>query len=198
MLELKRLDRDPPKGWVFECWDGFVVREGYFQALVKSVKQHYAVNSKEVPDELEAIIQDQICMRIPHSLCKGDGPPRFWPTASQIVSGTRVLCDMFRGAEMVDQDEANRRAKICLNCEYNTRMEACLGCSLAYQLVKRVFGSFSTPHDKKLHVCRICFCLNKAQIHSSASTLKKATSKKLIDKYPDSSRCWKKGVLETP
>lgn len=69
------------------------------------------------------------------------------------------------GGELVEQDEADRRAQICLKCPSNVPIRGCMGCSgLIPKLLKLTKGA-STEYDKELKGCGVCGCQLKAKVH---------------------------------
>jgi len=83
---------------------------------------------------------------------------RFWFWLTRPAGLINWLGD---GAKHVSQDEAERRAKICMGCPNmrpNTR-----GVGVATELVKNRLG-LHTPYDSSLSTCRSCGCVLSAKI----------------------------------
>jgi len=195
LLRIKRINRTPPGDWYYICHDEFMVKGRFYEELVSRVARHYKANGEEVPGNLGELVQHQICQRVPESICAGHVKKHFFPTIRQIESGTRVLLDIWRqgGAALCEQDEAERRAKVCVECKWNIRLTNCKGCVWAYRIVRRAFQGRGTSMDGRLHACAICGCLNTAQIHCTSDVLQRSTRKDMIEHYPD--HCWKKAIL---
>ena len=103
------------------------------------------------------------------------------------------LESIFTGSPRASEEEAARRGKICAGCADNVKVEgSCNGCSAGavQRMLEKVCGKKSTEHDDKLHSCRHCGCLNKAQIWFPLGLLQRHTSAEVDKALP--SHCWKK------
>ena len=194
-LKLKRINRDPPSGWIYSV-NGYTFKTGDYWKLIRQTKNYYRVNKWDIPEDLEGDIQHYICERNPEGICKGEGKKRFFPNTRQIMNGTKVLIEKLRQgrAALVTQEEADRRAKICVACPMNVQIGGCFGCSTVYQMVKKSFDR-TTRYDHYLRVCSICGCLNTAQVHIKAEILKSASKGVNAEDYPEE-KCWKREILE--
>jgi hypothetical protein len=196
MLKLKKLNSEPRGGWLYYTDEGFEIKSGTFDKLVRDTEKHLKVNDKEIPDNLADLIQHQICLRCPESMCTGDGPKRFFPSAVTVTNGTRALIRLWLSGSSgyVDQETAEKRARDCVVCPYNIRSGGCFFCSSLYKTVKKTLNR-STKYDKHLFICSVCGCLNAAQIHVGKSVLSKTVTKKSLEDYP-ATGCWKRTLLE--
>ena len=172
----------PPVGWVYEIVHEDVkyrfqspMRHGLFLQL----RQWYSAKGLEWPGDAEmtARVEHHICQLCPPGFCEG-GPNRPavpYLSVAMIRDGTKLLLRrLFARKEfMVPQEEANRRAKICANCQENLR-GICTSC-MGNEFVE-VFGWFlragrKTPYDIALGVCSVCGCILAAKVHVAQSTL---------------------------
>lgn len=191
---------DPPSGWVYEVENGMVIREGTFDKLVRSVRRHFTVNNYPIPPNLEAVIQDQMCRANPQSICEGEGPTRFFPSAKQIEEGTKKLLALSLefskvGDPMVPQEVADERARMCLGCPMKRNVWGCFVCTKLVELVTKTYGR-STPYDRDLYGCGVCGCVNAAQVHLDVKLLAKTAPEASVSDYPTAG-CWKRTALET-
>lgn len=195
MLKIKKPRRTPPSGFTHIFDDGFQIRESSLRQLKLKVRSHMRVNNISVPDNIDDIIEDELCKRNPDSVCKGSGPKRFFPTSTQVYNGTIAIIKTFqaKGDAFVLQEEADRRAVICSNCDKNTSHLACSACDKAKNFVLNRIKR-RTKSDNLLKVCSVCGCYNTAQIHMSKDVLQATTPSGSIKDYPD--HCWKKHLLE--
>lgn len=172
----------PPIGWIYG-----VEHEGTkfdFQApmksgLMKQLRDWYRAKELEWPGdaEMSARIEHFICVRGPKGFCVG-GPnnlPVPYLSVSMIRDGTRLLVRrLFNRVDFfVDQQEADRRAKICANCPKNLR-GICVSC-VGNEFFD-IFGWFiragkKTPYDSILGTCSVCRCLLRAKAWVSMATL---------------------------
>jgi len=196
MLKLKNKSNEPRTGFTYHLDNGFMVRGNTLDELITSVKAHMRANKDEIPEDLAEIIEDDICQRNPASMCTGDGPKRFFPSISQIHSGTKAILHAWKIGQkrFVDQKEAERRALICANCRFNIRASGCIGCDALYVLVKKTYNRHTTQ-DALLRVCGVCECFNDAQVHATKEVLDEALKPGTLENYPD--HCWKKHLLGT-
>lgn len=168
----------PHGGWVFHQGDIRIV--GFTGADLQSrVLAHRANNKldRTTSGEVEEDVWSQICGRDPDWCVEPDGPS-FKDRIESFAHTAKMFFD--QGMIPVDQEEANRRAAICINCPKNVSPTAeppCAGCQktassmltgLAYKVVDGiralVIPGKSTPHDAKLRACQVCGCDNKLSV----------------------------------
>ena len=120
-------------------------------------------------------------------------PPRTFRLSEVIAFTGLMLESIFTGSPRASEEEADARAEICSNCPANIEFTGnCAGCSAGAvrQMLEKVCGDKSTKHDAKLHSCRHCGCLNKAQIWFPLELLQRHTSAEADKALP--LHCWKK------
>lgn len=64
----------------------------------------------------------------------------------------------------VDQEEAERRASICIQCPMNVTVAGCKGCSSVLKWAKEKLGGNTTSKDQALESCRVCGCFNAVSV----------------------------------
>lgn len=105
------------------------------------------------------------------------------------------------GVQLVDQNEANLRAEVCMSCHNNvasaeaTGSSGCSTCNKGINLAAKslknvVIKDRSTPHDARLKACKICGCFNQLQVWFPTSAL--GMTEETINAYP--TFCWKKQI----
>ena len=185
----------PPVGWVYEIVHEDVkyrfqspMRHGLFLQL----RQWYSAKGLEWPGDAEmtARVEHHICQLCPPGFCEG-GPNRPavpYLSVAMIRDGTKLLLRRIfaRKEFLVDQDEANRRARICANCSANLH-GICTSCP--GNEFFEVFGWFiragrKTPYDQALDTCAICKCLLRAKIWVRQETLND------LSKHEYLPNCW--------
>lgn len=184
----------PPNGfrYVFPD-DGFVVVAFTHTDWVENARAHLRANGREVPLDLEAQMEDQLCRVLEPGWCAFDDPNR--PRVSTDLSWDDVkgaLATFGRwvrgGCKFASQSEAERRAEICVRCYMNTHIGGCSNCE---RLVSEVVGKLRTKNDGSLRACAVCRCVLRAKVHFPIETLDTETEK-LQALYPEF--CWlKKG-----
>ena len=189
----------PPVGWIYEeTLDGekFTFQSPMQTGLMKQLKDWYAAKKLEWPGEPEmrARIEHFICQRLPKGFCHGgpDQPAVPYLSRSMIRDATRLIAGRLfnRKDFFVEQAEAERRAKICANCNQNLH-GICTSC--AGSEFFDIFGWFiragkKTPYDSALDTCAICKCLLRVKPWISMSTLSELSR----HEYPE--HCWLHGT----
>ena len=199
MRRFKQARVTPPSGFVYLVPETNVeIRAGDFDNLVDRVRKHLAVNKRALPDGLASTIEHYICLINPASFCIGeseDGDRQSVVTSAQkIKDATNMASTRLKwGADrfLTSQDEAERRAEICMNCRENFR-GVCTTCNGLKDYVVKAIGDRVTRRDAQLGVCTFCSCLIKAKVHISAEALKVVTPPGERDRYPD--HCWMRSI----
>ena len=190
MQLLKRLDVSPPDQFRYVDPDtGWLNRQMAYDTWVLKQKEHRRANGLPVPDDLEALMQDQVCRTIGPEWCEyaNDGSfvnLRF--TLGDVVTYTKALIAALTG-NYVSEEEANRRARICAGCYLNVTVG---GCGACHQLNNLVASDRSTPYDESLRNCAVCKCFNKFQVHVPLTILSSHSSGERQAQYPNF--CWLK------
>lgn len=166
--------------------------------LAKIVK-YRKDNGLPVPDDMEAIAEDQLCQLLPSGLCRyedGSAPKSFVDARigiKEAIRGTEVFIHWkLNGGHHVSQEEAERRARICGSCYFNVQLSGCGKCHAFADYVYRSKGELKTKADGQLETraCAVCGCSSMAQVWVPTESLNAGTDDKTLAKYP--SHCWKK------
>ena len=196
-LSLKQRWVVPPGGWVFTVKETqSKITAGSRGDLVLKVKDHYTANGIEVPWDLAAVIEDQICRRVGPDHCEWSGVNFEGVNAnlsmSDAVNGTRVLMSwVLAGTPRVSQNEANTRAATCAGCPLNTLAAGCPGCGGLRAMVADIVGGQVT-HEGKLGACAVCKCSNRAAVWLPLDIVRKGLTSSQNELLPD--YCWKKVI----
>jgi len=67
--------------------------------------------------------------------------------------------------KFVPQALADKRAKICSECEFNVPIVGCWGCANIIPRILKMMKDKPTPYDLKLQGCSVCGCQNSAKVH---------------------------------
>jgi hypothetical protein len=67
--------------------------------------------------------------------------------------------------ELVSQEEAERRAKICAACPHQIATSGCWGCKGIAGMLPHIAGARKTSYDPQLKACGICGCYNAVSVH---------------------------------
>jgi hypothetical protein len=161
-----------------------------FKELVRKVEAHYRTNNRIVPDNLQALIEQYICERMPDGVCTGgSGTARkldFFSVlgATELIIKRRITDDFY-----VSLQDAAQRASTCANCPLNLK-HMCTTCNGLRHTFKKLVANRETPYDSKLGVCEACGCGLSAKVHINKKYLP-PMPKDTVDQVPD--YCWAKG-----
>jgi len=171
-----------------------LIRGGSWPGLLSKVKQHRRANGYPMTIEMERQVEAFMCEAQPGGCVEvDDEPPRTFRFSEVIAFTGLMLESIFTGSPRASASEASRRGEICSNCPDNIEVTGtCTGCSAGavQRMLEKVCGKESTEYDDKLHSCRHCGCLNKAQIWFPLGLLQRHTSVEVDEALP--SHCWKK------
>lgn len=166
-----------PPGSVFPYKDpdtGFEIKELDLKTLQRSVKAHRIANSLPIGTNINAQIEDNSCRLVlaKHPNWQGtvdhnDLPPfrkANTVTFDQLLTFFKFLATVIaKGAQPVAREVAEERAKICVTCPLNVKVEGCLPCALK-GLFRSVKGDRTTSLDGQLNACDACGCDLKTKI----------------------------------
>jgi hypothetical protein len=159
----------PPRGWFVKCP---IVNEevygGDFWDMVRNCEK--LLHSKGIMPPLDFVSQ------IEHNLCdRLAGNPNCVPCSSrkqtlgfaEIVRWVRAMYQFATTGkfELVSQEEAERRAKICAACPHQIATSGCWGCKGIAGMLPHIAGARKTSYDLQLKACGICGCFNSVSVH---------------------------------
>jgi hypothetical protein len=138
-------------------------------------------------------VQRQICSQMPPGWCRGEPGEDYKPfndlsrtlTLDKITSFSRaVFAWVTSGDGYVDEEEATRRAKICLACPFNKEVSMC-NCSPLWEFLQKVIP----PRRRiaNLHACGICGCMLQAKVLAPENVVRESNKGRDLS-YPV--YCW--------
>ena len=174
-----------------EATNTVFVRYGW-RDLAKSVQEHLTGNGIEIPVNLGLIMQEAFCQHRPDLCVDRD------PDSEAKISAFQMMKRFYKSAvvpylagQLVDQEEANRRAAICATCPKNTDkiVEFCVSCSTRSLVghINQFLTSRHTPSDPLLKNCSVCHCLLPMKIWIRKEDMDEP---ELRDKWPTDHPCW--------
>lgn len=155
----------PPNGW-YVVWEGQNVRGGDWDDLVANCHKLTIslgkVPSPDLPQQVESALCDRIgsgcrpCMKVKQTLGFG-----------AIVRWVRAMYHFATQAkfELVPQEEAERRAEICVRCPMQMSTSGCWGCKGIAGMLPAIAGAKTTSKDGDLRACGVCGCYNAVAVH---------------------------------
>lgn len=167
--------------------------------------KHCAIHSIPIPTQEQ--IEEQICFELgkeaknwcvdPQTGMAGnqapDSPDCAGLSLRSVKQATFTLVHAAISGRRVEQDEADRRAGVCVMCNQNREVPGCRGCAsdALKTVVESIRGKRTTQFDSRLNTCCVCGCLNKAKIWLPLDIILKHTpidqSEQLRLKAPN---CW--------
>lgn len=157
----------------------------------EAIKHRLAMNLP-ISASFVAEMEDQLCSKLSPEWChyEKDGKQTWTNTRlslSDVIGFTKVLLAHARNGELVSQDEANRRAKICASCHFNVVVS---GCGACHALTSLLADGHSTKYDSQLQSCGVCKCFLRSAVHFPLAVLEANDTNDKQEAYP--SFCWKK------
>lgn len=195
MRRLLNRDEAPPQdgdGWSFRYVfpeDAFVARASSYNDWRDKIREHEQGNNLRVRDMSEA--EHQLCGTLPPERClyeTGDAPPvQVGFGFSDVVDWIKAVAKTVVGEGYVSQEEADRRAAICVSCPYNSQaMGGCGACAQTAAALTPGMLARHTQFDDKLKTCACCKCFLRIMVHMPISSLGGH------DVAPRPSWCWVK------
>lgn len=165
----------PPTGFFYvDPATEFKVETSSLTTLCSKVRSLLKANDLPIAENLEAIVEDFICMNNHPDFSKGEAESSFNVplTESWIRSSSQEQLIAWRksGGEFVDAMEADRRGEVCSHCKLNVRSPICFSCVGMDTMVDGYFSRHSAC-DKDLRVCNAFAVPNKSLIHIKAEAL---------------------------
>lgn len=186
----------PPGGWRYHyAPTDTLIRGSALDDLLHNVREHLVANGQDMTGDWEQAVEDGI-----GEILGGLDSPHVdeyrEPVRPGIVLQTRALVkftNIFRSwletnFETVPQAEADRRAKICMNCPKNVLIDGCKSCrQLAGRLLTNKLDR-STKYDGDLIACSSCLCILRLKVWMPKEVDPTALGKPLAEPYAEG--CW--------
>jgi hypothetical protein len=146
--------------------------------------------------DLRTEVENWICEERPEDCTEVDMniPRKRSLTLSDVLRGSRVMVSFIaHGANPVEREEAENRAKICMLCEFNQFFpKPCVGiCGELKELATRISGNQGTQYDKHLQSCSICGCFLQAAIWIPLSSQCLGVNAIMKQQFKNVQGCWK-------
>jgi len=208
---LKAILRDieaPPGGWHFTVPEtGLVIDAPYFKPLKGKVLRHMMANSIPIRRDFDEWLPDEACRQnnLGHPWC-GAPPPVKHPQVATVLSLSvakrflRTVLHAIKERAFVPEEEALRRAQVCIECPLVGEIGGCRGCGSVFAAVSRALPN--NPAGDLLEAsceeegldrrakdfCLACGCYVRAKVWLENSTLDKAEAGDRPDYWEN---CWR-------
>jgi len=195
MLRVREKQTTPHGGWRYKQREsGKLITATSLPNLVAAVREHRIANDYPIQMDMEVEVEEGVCKEVPEA-CH-DKPRDLIPqrlTIANVVAFTMTLGEsILKGNPRVEQDEADRRAVLCVGCPANVQAEGCGGCNSARldDVIGKITRTGKTKYDNKLESCKYCGCLNRAQVWFPLEILQNHIKPEIREALP--AHCWKK------
>lgn len=166
---LSRKEAIPPNGFRCICpMTDKLVRAADFSELVKVCNQTILDYGKVPPPNLILLVENAICEQVAgYKYCKPCGRVKQTLGFGAIVRWVTAMYKFAKEAKfsLVDQSEAERRAKICAACPHQIDTSGCWGCKGIAGMLPHIAGAKTTFYDSQLKACGVCGCYNAVSVH---------------------------------
>ena len=201
--ELSTVRETPPDGWRYtqkETGRKFSTYD--WPTFENDIRSHRLANGIKLSPDWKEELQDELCK---------DNIEKWGPNWCRRYSTKKVKRKGFSfgaaisflnflwnwikaGGGYVEQEEAERRARICSTCEFNVELSSnCGACvSSLMSVVSKLRGGRKTSFDNKLHNCQVCSCVNKVSVHLPVEPQFAALSESVKETFKSIDYCWKK------
>lgn len=200
-FEIINTSESPPGGyWYTQPESGRTFHHYARGPFLDAIRDHRLANEYPISATWVQEIEDEMCKGNPGWLgraCRRVGDrhnPRQLSFAATL-SFLQMLVGWFvRGAQLVDQEEANRRANACAGCPMNKELS--FGCGLCmssiYEALKKLIGDRKTDRDDVLGSCGICSCSLKAAVWFPLKAQQLNLTDEMKEEFSKLSWCWKR------
>ena len=208
MPTLKLSRETPPGGWRYfqpetRLWFSGDEQGVYEMAERIVAHRRYANVPRGTIQEVMEDIHNQICERLGPAFCHQKGGGTFFHIKKDLsqnidsqtaIAGTKAFIEFLAtGRELVDRQEAFRRAEICRSCHLNTHGKGCVSCNGLNKLVKTVLKE--ERREPGLYICAACGCGLQAKVQVNEEVIKAADQGRDLT-YP--AWCWVPEILAKP
>lgn len=194
----------PPGGWYWvEPSTKRIFKHYARDAFFAEIREHRLRQGIPIePDWMEAI-EDEICRNHPHwgkEVCGrteryGERRPISLAAMQSFLNVmAHWITGIIRGREVfVPQEEAEKRAEICVTCDFNMNIAgSCGACADRLARALAIIGSRRTRLDDKLGACGICSCALRVAVHVPLEAQHAGLSQELKEDFRRVDYCWKR------
>jgi hypothetical protein len=159
----------PPQGWWVKCpvLDE-PVRGGDWNDMVNNCEKLLISKGITPPIDFVSQIEHNLCDRMAgHVHCIPCTQEKQTLGFAQIVRWVKAMYQFAINGkfELVSQEEAERRAKICAACPHQIATSGCWGCKGIAGMLPHIAGARKTSYDPQLKACGICGCYSAIAVH---------------------------------
>lgn len=198
LLKMPRTQPPTPPGWSYVQPEthAHIESDDGLEALVELVVRHrvYRGLTPSDPVSVRLDVERQICEQMPPGICGPEAGEKYTPyndmtrllTVDKITAFSQAVFEWLRsGVGFVDEEESQRRAKICLGCPFNRNPKTC-ACSAIWKFLDTIIPARRLIPN--LHVCGICGCSLGASVLAPGNVIAASLKGRDLALPP---YCWK-------
>lgn len=152
--------------------------------LIGSIVNYRAQNKLDKIERLDLVLDNYLC-GLPENLgkCRQTALQRGF--LQYFKGGLTLLSNLWYGEKnMVTQEEADRRAVICIGCNFNQFPDKDMFIKWSDDIMENSIGDRRAKNYEQLGNCMLCGCVNRAKVWYKGPF-------DIVDKeYPD--YCWQR------
>jgi len=154
VLRFRKKNTVPPGGMYFfrVPETGFSIEKATMMNLLNGLRAHYVSNNMSIPENLEELVEDQMCQKLPESFCRGEAVRSGRAIRRNDITLVSRLITEQRGDVFVDGTEMYKRASICIDCPSHVK-NFCTSCNGLGDFRKKALPQISVPNESNLHLC---------------------------------------------
>ena len=181
-------------GFYHRDTDGFVVQEANFNVFLDRIYAHRIAAGLFIGNGWKEECMNRSCEQSNIPCANVDAPAREVTIDDIRQFGAVASRYLESGGSKVPQDEAERRAAICVACPNNKPLAGiCATCGAWAAWLLQLASRVSSSHDINLFNCSVCGCSNKLSIHLPLES--QMDSRFSADAAPN--ECWKKSCFNS-
>lgn len=192
-LEFRSAITTPHQGYEWRDGDYYTGKQTNLNVFKGLVRDRKLAVGQFCGDGWWPAFIDQLCRDYGHDCVdKTRAEPRQRTWEDYLQFGSTMLRFAENGGQFVSQEEADRRAAICLGCPLNRPLGECSGCK-AEQIgrwLAKILSGRSTALDHSLLTCAVCGCDTKLAAHFPLKVQRDDRFK--ADDF--ASQCWKRAA----
>jgi len=186
----------PPGGWKYLVPEtGLLIKSASVLGLRADVRNHLRANDIPIPEHFDKWLANEVCSQNVGMTGICGKPPKklhanVLPNLSPSALGrfSRTMIGIVKNRRFVTQEEANRRAEICVKCPLNVTVGGCQGCFSFVHEVRKLLTNITT--EAKPDFCGACGCDLQLKVWIPNDILDEAETE-LPAYVPE---CWRRGV----
>ena len=193
MLKLIKRNVAPPGNFHYVDPDsGLFFKDMNLDDLTRQVADHRKANNRDVTN-MKDIIEDWICQKMPLGICNDGSSPHFGRAhqfAETTVNRTITAWKAAKKSPYVSQEIAERRAKICCDCDNNISFAGCSSCRGVKSIKKEMLAGKTVSSSRNLRACGVTGLMNEVAVFLDRNELSQVVKSNL---NKCSKSCWMKG-----